>query len=77
VAGAGGTRRSSHFDEVYAPFVARPLCTYRAHTAAVLDLAWSKVFGIWGNLENIYLRLELLFVVVVDGQNRPFVARVA
>ncbi len=33
-------------DDEHAPFMRKPFCVYRGHTADLLDLSWSKVrFG--------------------------------
>ena len=30
-------------DDEHAPFMRKPFCVYRGHTADLLDLSWSKV----------------------------------
>uniref|UniRef100_A0A914XFA4 WD repeat-containing protein 44 n=1 Tax=Plectus sambesii TaxID=2011161 RepID=A0A914XFA4_9BILA len=45
-ASTSSERSSSTADDIWAPFAAKPFCTYRGHTADVLDLSWSKNYFI-------------------------------
>lgn len=57
-------------------FKAKPVQVYQGHTGSILDLSWSKV---WPYVYDQHVRvadsLEQFPPLLVDGQNRPFVAR--